>query len=194
MLICSVVSRRSQLMNLPELDGLGGLSEFGIHSLQSTVGLRKALYGLKQAPRLWHQEIEGFLKSIGFTQSVMEPNLYISNTVLVLCVDDILPAYKSLEDILSIKAKLMKKYRMTDVVPVRRFLGLDVEKYDSGYTFHQTTYIDNVGHWEGRHPLEARHDPCSRHFQISHLQCCLPSHQYNQKKEKDHENRPVCFK
>ena len=58
----------------------------------------KPLYRLKQAPRLWFQEIEDFLKSKGFTQSIMEPSLYISNTVLILhYVDDILPASKSLE-------------------------------------------------------------------------------------------------
>jgi hypothetical protein len=28
--------------------------------------LLKALYGLKQAPKLWHDEINGFLLSLGF--------------------------------------------------------------------------------------------------------------------------------
>ena len=51
----------------------------------------------------------------------------MASTVLLLpCVDDILPAYKSLGDVLSVKAKLKERYRMTDLGPVRRFLGLDV--------------------------------------------------------------------
>jgi hypothetical protein len=43
----------------------------------STLKLRKALYGLKQAPRLWYQNINKFLKEIGFTPSGSDPNLYL---------------------------------------------------------------------------------------------------------------------
>jgi len=41
----------------------------------SALILRKALYGLKQAPRLWYEDIDGYLQSIGFTQSAEDPNL-----------------------------------------------------------------------------------------------------------------------
>lgn len=94
---------------------------------------------------MWHQEIESFLKSIGLRQSTMEPNPYMSSTVLLLLyVDDILLAYKSLKDILSVKAKLKERYRMTDLGPVWRFLGLDIENHGSGYALHQATYIDTM--------------------------------------------------
>jgi Reverse transcriptase (RNA-dependent DNA polymerase) len=57
--------------------------------------LNKALYGLRQAPRLWHQEIDGFLQSIGFHRSHADMGLYIrSDGVLILLyVDDILVFY-----------------------------------------------------------------------------------------------------
>ena len=127
------------LMDLPELDNLGDLSEFGISTSNNTVHLRKALYGLKQAPRLWHQEIDGFLKSIGLTQSTVEPNLYMSsNVLLLLYVDDIVLLYRSLEDLNTIKRKLKGKYRMTDLGPVKRFLGLNIETQETGYTLSQT--------------------------------------------------------
>ena len=131
-------------MNLPELDNLGDLSEFGITSTH-TVRLRKALYGLKQAPRLWHQEIDGFLKSIGLIQSTVEPNLYLSSNVLLLLnVDDIVLLYRSLEDLNIISEKLKGKYHMTDLGPIKRFLGLNIEMHGTGYTLSQTTYIDNM--------------------------------------------------
>ena len=64
------------------------------------VRLNKALYGLKQAPRLWYKDIDGFLHSLGFTQSHADRNLYIygagpSRVLLLLYVDDISLAYAS---------------------------------------------------------------------------------------------------
>ena len=41
------------------------------------VRLNKALYGLSQAPQLWYKDIDGFLRSLGFTQSHPDRNLYI---------------------------------------------------------------------------------------------------------------------
>jgi hypothetical protein len=37
--------------------------------------LKKALYGLKQAPRAWYEKIDGYLMSLGFSKSVVGPNL-----------------------------------------------------------------------------------------------------------------------
>ena len=69
------IDQDNVLMDLHELDNLGDLSEFGITpSSTNTVHLRKVLYGLKQAPRLWHREIDSFLKSVGLTLSILEPN------------------------------------------------------------------------------------------------------------------------
>ena len=57
--------------------------------------LRKALYGLKQAPRAWYQDIDKFLKTLGFTSSASDPNLYISqDIILILYVDDMLITVK----------------------------------------------------------------------------------------------------
>ena len=41
--------------------------------------LLKSLYGLKQAPRAWNQEIDTFLKSIGFTSTTVDPCVYIGD-------------------------------------------------------------------------------------------------------------------
>jgi hypothetical protein len=38
--------------------------------------LKKALYGLRQAPRAWHSRINGYLQSMGFTESEADSNLY----------------------------------------------------------------------------------------------------------------------
>jgi hypothetical protein len=56
--------------------------------------LRKALYGFKQAPRLSYEEIDGYLKSLGFQQTLTDRNLYSEDdgVLLLLYVDDILIA------------------------------------------------------------------------------------------------------
>jgi hypothetical protein len=50
---------------------------FVTHEKESHVcRLKKALYGLKQAPRAWYEKIDGYLMSLGFNKSVVDPNLY----------------------------------------------------------------------------------------------------------------------
>jgi len=74
------------------------------------VRLRKALYGLKQAPWLWHDDINAFLLSLGFTQSSADPNLYLcSDGILILLyVDDISMSYPEIaaKAAIVVKAKL----------------------------------------------------------------------------------------
>ena len=38
--------------------------------------LKKVLYGLKQVPRAWYGRIDSFLRSLGFTKSKADSNLY----------------------------------------------------------------------------------------------------------------------
>jgi hypothetical protein len=35
--------------------------------------LKKSMYGLKQAPRSWYGKIVGYLMSLGFNKSVVDP-------------------------------------------------------------------------------------------------------------------------
>jgi hypothetical protein len=55
------------------------------------VRLRKALYGLKEGPQLWHDNINAFLLSLGFTQSSADPNLYLrcDGILILLYIEDI---------------------------------------------------------------------------------------------------------
>ena len=38
--------------------------------------LKKSLYELKQTPKTWHDRIDNFLTSLGFTKSKADSNLY----------------------------------------------------------------------------------------------------------------------
>jgi hypothetical protein len=56
--------------------------------------LEKALYGLNHAPREWYDKIHGYLMSLGFKKSVVDPKLYYHIVgdkffILVLYVDEL---------------------------------------------------------------------------------------------------------
>ena len=67
----------------------------------------------------------------------------------------------------------------------------------SNLSFAPTSSMAHRSSWKARHPLEARHDPCSRQ-QYLFSKYLTPSAAYRVtntiKKEKDHENHPVCFR
>jgi hypothetical protein len=71
------------------------LEGFVIHNEISHVcKLKKSLYCLRQAPCAWYEKMDGFLMSLGFNKSVVDPNLYYhidGNECLisVLYVDDL---------------------------------------------------------------------------------------------------------
>jgi len=116
--------------------------------------LRKSLYGLKQAPRLWYEHIDHFLRSLGLQRCEYDPNVYLSASttladrtdpplaiwkskqsaqndaqiILLLYVDDILLFSPLANRVTTIKHLLRVKYKMTELGPVRCFLGIEIER------------------------------------------------------------------
>jgi hypothetical protein len=114
----------------------------------NVVQLRKSLYGLKQSPRCWNKEVTGYLLSLGFTQSVADPCLFISRCdsvlrIIVLWVDDCL-VVGDFNDIADIKKALMAKYLMKDLGSLSQFVGLSIEKMENGIKVHQSAYLSRV--------------------------------------------------
>ena len=91
--------------------------------------IKKSLYGLKQTPRAWYSRMDGYLQSMGFTKSVVDPNLYFilveeDPVILVMCVDDLFLIGAN-ELIARSKADLAIKFEM-DIGLMHYFLGLEV--------------------------------------------------------------------
>ena len=92
--------------------------------------MKKALYGLKQPPIDWYSRIDGYLASLGFTKSVVNPNLYYKvdgsdPLILVLYVDDLfLTGAEQL--IVLCKRVLASKFKMKNLGVMHYFLGLEV--------------------------------------------------------------------
>jgi hypothetical protein len=68
---------------------------FEVHERESHVcRFKKSLYELKKAPRAWYSRMDEYLRRMGFTKSVADPNLYfilvgVDSLILVLYVDDL---------------------------------------------------------------------------------------------------------
>ena len=58
--------------------------------------LKKSIYGLKQSPRNYFLHMKSKLEKLGFRQSIADPCLFISATVVCLIyVDDALLVYRN---------------------------------------------------------------------------------------------------
>lgn len=91
----------------------------------------KALYGLKQALRAWYKKIESYFCNVGFHRSPSEVTLYVKATetgifIVSLYVDDIIYTRSSSVLMDEFKAKMMRKYEMSDLGLLHHFLGLEV--------------------------------------------------------------------
>jgi len=122
----------------------------GLNAPKIIIRLRKALYGLKQAPRLWHDDINAFLLSLGFTQSSADHNLYLpSDGILILLyVDDISMSYleAATKAAIEVKAKLSEKFKIMNFGPARQFLGIEIYRDENGtrISLSQKAYITTI--------------------------------------------------
>jgi len=109
--------------------------------------LRKALYGLKQAPRLWYYDIHTFLLAENMIQSESDTNLYYSSNsklLILLYVDDILLTGPSLPHIDYMKNKLRSHYRMSDLGPAKKYIGIEIERRHDYIIIHQQLFIQRL--------------------------------------------------
>ena len=76
------------------------------------------MYGLKRALRAWYGKIDSFLQSLGFTNNIANPNLYIKvvknhAVILVLYVDDLFLTGEE-QVIAQTKKELSAEFEMKD--------------------------------------------------------------------------------
>lgn len=113
--------------------------------------LNKTLYGLKQSSRCWYERFDQVIKSMGFESSKVDPCLYILNknsidlnVYIVLYVDDVLIVTKCVQTMQQLKKCLMQQFEMTDLLDIKLFLGIRIERTNDKVTLDQSTYLQNV--------------------------------------------------
>ena len=109
--------------------------------------LRKSLYGLKQAPREWFQKLTSRLLQLGFQGSKTDTSLYFTHKgpiYLLIYVDDILILGPSLPQIRHLITSLSTHFKLKDLGPATRFLGIEFQSHQNGYLLTQTQYTISI--------------------------------------------------
>ena len=103
--------------------------------------LKKSLFGLKQSPRQWYKKFDSFMMSQNYIRSEYDHCVYfkkLSNgmfIILVLYVDDMLLASKSIIEINRLKAQMARTFDMKDLGEARQILGMEIFRDKSNDKF-----------------------------------------------------------
>jgi hypothetical protein len=115
--------------------------------------LNKSLYGLKQSALVWFNYITSVLQTLGFQKCQSDYGIFVRFTngkpmYIVLYVDDLLIASEDEQEVAALKCELAKRFEMKDLGPVKRFLGIQVERgmFNGrlGMKLQQADYIRTV--------------------------------------------------
>jgi hypothetical protein len=115
--------------------------------------LKKSVYGLSQAPLTWFNKLKGGLLERGFRPSTLDPCLFISDNVICLVyVDDCLFFARDEKDIDKVIGELRcddgtyesGRFDLNIEDDVAGFLGILMEKTESGIEMKQTGLIDRI--------------------------------------------------
>ena len=89
--------------------------------------LRKSLYGLKQSPKQWYKRFDSYMIRIGYKRCEYDCCVYVKSLdddssfiFLLLYVDDMLIATKSMVEVNKLKSLLSKEFNMKDLGAVIR--------------------------------------------------------------------------
>lgn len=107
--------------------------------------LLRSIYGLKRSPRsTWYTEIDRYLCGASSIRNDADHNLYIlrqgCSILLLLYVDDLLITGNDDMLIQHVKAQLQHQYKMQDLGPVQRYLGVEFFTSSHGIFMHQRQY------------------------------------------------------
>ena len=112
--------------------------------------LRKALYGLKQGGKSWYDTISRQLETQGFIRCASENSVFrreASNTeIICLYVDDIIIIAPTPDIVQNIKVDLAKFFSITDLGPLKYFLGIQItrDRQKRTIALSKTTFIQGT--------------------------------------------------
>ena len=113
-----------------------------------TIGLdlQHTLYGLRFSGRQWFMKLHKFLVANGYSPSVVDPCIYLRRSAtgfvaIAVYVDDLAVFSSSAQLLSDTKSCLMTRFKMKDLGEISRYLGLEVERTETSFTYHVAPYI-----------------------------------------------------
>ncbi|XP_019450640.1 PREDICTED: uncharacterized protein LOC109352909 [Lupinus angustifolius] len=119
------------------------------HKPNQVCKLHKSIYGLKQASRQWYHKLSSTLFSLGYIQSQHDHSLFTKSashhfTALLIYVDDLILAGTNSSEIDFVKHHLHNLFRIKDLGPLKKFLGLEIARNSKGITLCQRKYALDI--------------------------------------------------
>ncbi|RVW40094.1 Retrovirus-related Pol polyprotein from transposon TNT 1-94 [Vitis vinifera] len=137
--------------------------------------LKKSVYGLKQAPRQWYKKFESVMGEQGYRKTTSDHCVFVQKfsdddfVILLLYVDDILIVGRNVSRIDNLKKQLSKSFAMKDLVPVKRILGIRIERDRASKKLYmlQEQYIEKVFARFNMSKAKVVSSPLASHFKLS---------------------------
>jgi hypothetical protein len=132
------------------------------------------LYGLRQSPRQWYKKFDSFMVSQNFIRSEYDHCVYFKSfsgifIILVLYVDDMLIASKSMEEINKLKAHLSRTFDMKDLGAAKHILGMEIhrDRKNGKIWLSQQKYVERVLEKFSMNSVKPVNVPLASHFKLS---------------------------
>ena len=125
--------------------------------------LNKSLYGLKQSGRNWNTLLHTFFVNNSFIQSSGDACVYFTislSIIILIWVDDIIVAAKTLGLIIKIKDILKSKFKMKDLGNITNFLGIQFNQLQGNIEMSQCQYVESILLKFGMSNCNPRYTPC----------------------------------
>lgn len=139
--------------------------------------LKKSLYGLKQSPRQWYLRFDNFMLKLCFQRCNLDCCVYYremsgEKIYLVLYVDDMFIASKNMYQIDLLKQQLISEYKMEDLRPAKKILGMQPirDRKSRSLFLTQEDYINKVLDRFEIGTAKPVQTPLPAHFRLSEQQ------------------------
>lgn len=137
--------------------------------------LRKSLYGLRQSPRQWYKKFDSFMVGQNFTRSKYDHCVYFKKLendmfiILVLDVDDMLVASKSMFEINRLKAQLARAFDMKDLGAANQILGMQIHRdgKNGKLWLSQKKYVEKILQRLNMNKVKPSNIRLASHFKLS---------------------------
>ena len=148
---------------------------FGVKNAKGMMcKLKKAIYGLKQAASAWNKTIRRVFLKNGFKSCGADQCVYVKltrNGFVYVCLDDMIIAAKTSEEIREVKMALKNAFKMKELGKVRFILGMEIDpdKIAKTLMIKQTRHIDDVVKRFNQQNAKAVENPCASDMKLSKL-------------------------